>query len=340
MRDIKRIFWLFLAIFATFTLTCFASEAEFGYSVRVGIIDSGVNTDKIPIKDGYNFLENNNDVTDNKGHGTKIAEIILSYAPKAELIVLKCTEHNQVNDNSSIINAIYKAVDDFDCDVLNISIGMPDSEKLKKAVDYAEAKGCIIISAVGNDGEISYKKSKIYYPAGYENVVGVGAVDEKNLVCGYSQKNNSVFVTTKSLEGTSFATARVTGAAAIAKQFDKRITPHLFMEFLKKASADFGDEGYDTSYGYGVLDFKALEKNLISRYSLLVTDQKDGVVTVCNLNDSDVTAKVLYQSNKTESEEILFKPKENVDIDIKNISKCFIWQKSIYDIVWIKEGEL
>ena len=50
---------------------------------------------------------------------------------------------------------------------------------------------------------------------------------------GYSQKNESVFITTESLEGTSFAAAKITGAAAIAKSFDKRITPQLFMEFLK-----------------------------------------------------------------------------------------------------------
>ena len=90
MREIKRIFWLFLAIFVILSLPCIANAAEYGYSVRVGLIDSGVNTDKIPIADGYNFLENNNDVTDNKGHGTKVAEIILSYAPKVELVVLKC----------------------------------------------------------------------------------------------------------------------------------------------------------------------------------------------------------------------------------------------------------
>ena len=281
-------------------------------------------------------MEDNTDVTDNKGHGTKIAQIISDIVPGAELIALKCTEHNQNNDNSAIIKAIYKAVDEYHCDVLNISIGMPDTEELKKAVDYAVGRGCIIVSAVGNDGEISYKKGKVYYPAGYEDVVGVGAVDENNTVCEYSQKNNSVFVTAESVEGTSFAAAKITGAAAVAKQFDKRITPTLFMEFLQESAQDCGDAGYDTSYGHGVLGFDAFQKALIGHYSLLATERNDGIVTVHNLSDSEVTAKVVKNDECTE---ILFEPKGKTQIDTNTISECFIWQKSIYDIIWIERGE-
>ena len=189
--NIKKIFLAVIILLIAVTTPCYAYDIDYGYSVRVGIIDSGVNTDKVPITEGYNFLKDNEDVTDNKGHGTKIAEIIFGIVPKAEIIALKGTEHNQNNDNSSIIKAIYKAVDDYKCDVLNISIGMPDTDELKNAVDYATQKGCIIVSAVGNDGEISYKKSKMYYPAGYENVIGVGAVDDNNTVCEYSQKNSN-----------------------------------------------------------------------------------------------------------------------------------------------------
>ncbi|MGN0179675.1 MAG: S8 family peptidase [Monoglobaceae bacterium] len=337
--DIKKTFLLFIILFAAFTIPCYAYDIEYGCSVRVGIIDSGVNADKVAITQGYNFLENNTDITDNKGHGTKIAQTISDIVPKAELIALKCTEYNQNNDNNAIIKAIYKAVDDYKCDVLNISIGMPDTEELKKAVDYAAGRGCIIVSAVGNDGEISYKKGKVYYPAGYENVIGVGATDENNVVCEYSQKNISVFITTKSVNGTSFAAAKITGAAAVAKQFDKRLTAPLFMQFLRKTAIDYGDVGYDTSYGYGVFDFDLFQKALVSNYSLLVTEKKDGIVTVSNLSDNDVTAKVLCTGDTIDCKEILFKSKEKTQLDIKNISKCFIWQKSIYNIIWIERGE-
>ena len=336
MYIIKKIFLLFTALFMVFAIPCYAYDFDYGYSVCVGIVDSGVNGDEVRITQGYNLLEDNTDVTDNKGHGTKIAQIISDIVPKAELIALKCTEYNQNNDNSAIIKAIYKAVDDYKCDVLNISIGMPDTEELKNAIDYATQKGCIIVSAVGNDGEISYKKGKVYYPAGYEDVVGVGAVDESGTVCEYSQKNNSVFVTTESNEGTSFSAAKITGAAAVAKQFDKRITPSLFMKFLQKASQDCGDVGYDTSYGHGGFDFNAFQEALVSHYSLLATEKNDGIVTVHNLSDSSVTAKVVQNNG---CKEILFEPKGKTQFDINTISECFIWQKSIYDIIWIEKGE-
>ena len=84
----------------TVTTPCYAYDIDYGYSVRVGIVDSGINKDRIKITQGYNFLEDNTDVTDNKGHGTQIAQIISDFAPKAELIALKCTEYNQNNDNS------------------------------------------------------------------------------------------------------------------------------------------------------------------------------------------------------------------------------------------------
>lgn len=336
--EIKRIILLILGVIFVFATPCLATE--YGYSVRVGIIDSGIDKEKVSIVGGYNFLEETEDVTDNKGHGTKIAEIILSQVPKAELIALKCTEKDVNNDNSAIINAIYKAVDEFNCDVLNISIGMPGTDELKKAVDYATSKGCIIVSAVGNDGEISYKKGKIYYPAGYENVVGVGATDNENKVCEYSQKNNSVFVTTKSTDGTSFAAAQISAAAAIAKQFDKRFTYASFMDILKKSSNDLGETGFDTSYGHGQFDFNAFEGLLKERYTLLATEKEGDMVLIQNLSESEVSAKVVYRSDQIKTEEIVFLPNTKTQIDIENNKNCFIWQKSIYDIVWIKRGEL
>ena len=144
-------------------ISCFAADKDnLGYGVNVGIIDSGVNKISENILDGFNLLENNTDTTDNKGHGTKIARIILDVAPNAKIIPLKCTELNQINDNSAIITAIYKAVDEYNCHVINISIGMPDSRELKEAVGYATMKGAIIVSAVGNDGELKYKANKVY----------------------------------------------------------------------------------------------------------------------------------------------------------------------------------
>lgn len=274
-----RKFIFILMVILMLTEGAFCADDQSDCDVCVGIIDSGVNKISENVLDGFNYLENNKDVTDKKGHGTMIARMIIEIAPEAKIIPLKCTELNQITDNSSIITAIYKAVDDFACDVINISMGMPDSAELQKAVNYAVEHGAIVVAAVGNDGELSYKKGKIYYPAGYENVIGVGSVNDQNLVSAFSQKNKSVFIVTlgesKEYRGTSYAAAKVSGAAAIAKSFDNKVSAAAFMKYLKSAAHDGGDKGYDTSYGNGVLDFDLLKKNLKADNSVNVKQKEE-----------------------------------------------------------------
>jgi len=311
-----------------------------GYGVRVGIIDSGVNKTNENVLTGFNYLHNNTDTTDNKGHGTAISDIILEIAPNVKIIPLKCTELNQITDNSAVIAAIYKAVDDFKCDVINISIGMPHSGELKAAVDYAANKGAIIVSAVGNDGELNYKQSKVYYPAGYENVIGVGSVDENNLVSSFSQRNESVFVVTSSKEpGTSFAAAKISGMAAIAKSFNKRMSVWLFMKYLKRASIDFGDKGYDTSYGNGALNIELLLNNLKNDNPVYITYLDEQKFTLYNSKKETTKGILIFMGEHVTSEEIEILPNREKELSLRNSESCFFWQKSIYDLIWIKKGE-
>ncbi|HHW31116.1 MAG TPA: S8 family serine peptidase [Clostridiaceae bacterium] len=335
------------SIFLSAKTICFAAtssiaanEDNLGYGVIVGIIDSGVNKISENVLEGYNFLEDNMDTTDNKGHGTKIAGIILEVAPNAKIIPLKCTELNQINDNSAIIKAIYKAVDDFNCRVINISIGMPDSKELKDAIDYATYKSAIIISAVGNDGELNYKANKVYYPAGYENVVGVGSVNEDNVIAKFSQRNNSVFVVTSSREqGTSFSAARVSEAAAIAKGFNKNMSVFNFMNYLKEASVDSGDAGYDTSYGYGILDFELLLDSLKNDYPVYITYIDEQTLRLFNSKETTVNGILVFKGDDVISKMVEILPFEEIELNIENCTDCFFWQSSIFDIIWIKRGE-
>ena len=322
-------------------ISCFAADKDnLGYGVNVGIIDSGVNKISENILDGFNLLESNTDTTDNKGHGTKIASIILEVAPNAKITPLKCTELNQINDNSAIIAAIYKAVDEFNCHVINISIGMLDSKELKEAVDYATNKGAIIVSAVGNDGELKYKANKVYYPAGYENVVGVGSVDKDNVVSKFSQRNNSVFVVTSSEEqGTSFSAAKISGAAAIAKGLDKRMSVFHFMNYLKEASVDLGDTGYDTGYGNGVLDFELFLSNLKKDYPVYITYIDEKKFRLFNGKEVTASGILLFTGDDIRSERVEILPGKEVEFSIENCTDCFFWQNSIFDIIWIKRGE-
>ncbi|MDR1131313.1 MAG: S8 family serine peptidase, partial [Oscillospiraceae bacterium] len=164
------------------------------------------------------------------------------------------------------IEAIYKAADEFDCDVINLSLGGElNMTSLERAVRHASDMGAIVVSAVGNKGGAA-----LNYPAAYDCVVGVGAVGKSGLISDFSQRNSSVFVVAPGEDivslgrmtpkdytvsgGTSFATPFAAAAAVLLKQYAPAATVWDFQEILRVSSTDGGTAGYDTAYGYGILN--------------------------------------------------------------------------------------
>lgn len=251
-----------------------------GNDTKVAIIDSGI----VPglgekILPGYNYLEGSDDTTDNLGHGTVVSALIVSAdfgaAYKSRIVPLKCFEKDVVTYTTDILDAIIDAVDKYDCDVINMSLGFttedPQNEavrQFKEKIDYAVSKGAIVVAAVGNDGDAT-----INYPAAFENVIGVASVDKNNEWSDFSNYNESVFVSAPGeglsvlgidgLEGTSFSTPQVSGLAAIAKCIDKSITQIGFSELVSKTAYRLSDEEYSIYYGYGLIDCEAAVKELI-----------------------------------------------------------------------------
>ena len=245
--------------------------------IRVGVIDSGVNPhpdlgDRLLT--GRNYMEDAedpDDTADEYGHGTGVAGLIagagdhgyIGTAPEAELVPLKITDGKAIKV-SAICRAIYGGIDDYDCDVLNLSLGVTgEFQSLKEAVDYAESQNVLLVSAVGNTG-----RTTAYYPAGYDSVIGVGAVDRDGNVSSRSNHNASVFLTApgtdvRSLDasgsyslhtGTSFAVPQVAGAAAVLLGIDPTLSPREIMDLLAASAIDRGTEGCDEYYGYGILN--------------------------------------------------------------------------------------
>lgn len=252
-----------------------------GAGVRVGVIDSGVNSMHEDFAGtnfdrGYNVLNGSHDVTDENGHGSFVCGVIaetkdngIGFAgltPDVTLVPIKCFGKSEETNSSYIIKALYAAVDDYNCDVVNLSLGMTESTAaMKTAVEYATNKGVLVVSAVGNDGTTVYN-----YPAAYDCVVGVGSVEADGSVSSFSQKNDSVYVTAPGGtiygpsyasnnryakgSGTSFASPHVAAAAAILKQYAPNATCIDFETLLRRSVTDAGAAGYDTSYGWGSLD--------------------------------------------------------------------------------------
>jgi len=266
------------AVFGVFCIEPAAASANNsdGARVAVAVIDSGIDEgnpliDYSRITNAKSYVDGVESCDDKIGHGTAIAGIIQKYAPDALIVPLMyyTAYISGVPRNggvSAICKAIYDAVDTYKCKIINISSGIySEDDELKTAIDYAESKGVIVISAVGNDNKKA--PDRVFYPAAYDTVIGVGAVDAKKTIADFSQRNKSVTAVMYGVDikvpsirngdiyttvsGTSYATASLCGmAAAIVREYPD-ITPAQFRCLLKLTSQDLGEPGYDIIYGYG-----------------------------------------------------------------------------------------
>ena len=159
------------------------------------IPNNGIDDDKNGFIDdihGWNFVENNNKIEDNHGHGTHISGIIaaqgpphcniLGVAPHVKIMTLKYFEEG-ANSHKNIVNTI-KSIEyavNNGADIINYSGGGPGANQDEKAIiAQAADKGIIFVAALGNEGSKIGGKTK-YYPASYKlsNIVFVQSHNEK-----------------------------------------------------------------------------------------------------------------------------------------------------------------
>jgi len=206
--------------------------------VVIALIDTGVTTGAINgehVLDGYNYVNDSTETSDTVNHGTAIASIILgsknadieSYAPDSYVVPLVVMSKNQGKLSSggaeALTKAIYDSIDTYKADIINISIGTGfESSDLKEAVDYAQQKGVLVVSAVGTGVE----DETVYYPAAYDSVIAVGSCDENGVRSSFSQVGADVLAQGQDLwlasrkgysfevKGTSYATGFVVAKAA------------------------------------------------------------------------------------------------------------------------------
>lgn len=263
----------------------------FGEKVKIAVIDSGLynaasdfNFDNIYKANDYTATASS-DVSfcnDEIGHGTMVTGIIAAahntrgvagIAPNVEIYVFKCfylnESNNQTAKNSDIIAAIYEAIDTYDVDIINLSAGTTNKTIFKSAADYCEKKGVLLVSAAGNFGAYADqdKATALYYPASYDNVIGVGSIKADGHRASHSQRNDYVDIMApgeniysvrisgyEKGHGTSFATPQVVAAAALAKSLNPDLTAKELTEALYKTCNTMKDR-YS---GKGSLNIQAL----------------------------------------------------------------------------------
>ena len=272
--------------------TAFREKKITGEGAKIAVLDSGLtgshqDIDYSHITDGYDFINHSAEMTDTNGHGTAVTGIIQAASDNqigiagilsdASIMPIRVGVGNTNVNAATLAEGIRYAVD-HGADVITMSIGLKSTAKdldaLQEAVQYAAEKQVIMIAAAGNSSsEASDGNDEILYPAGYDAVIGVGAVNADKSIRSSSQKNESVFVTApgtdivlldlsrktkcKISSGTSYAAPMVAAMAGAAKAEKPDITIDEFKELLKTTSQDAGANGYDTTFGHGIVDFRA-----------------------------------------------------------------------------------
>ncbi len=267
--------------------------------VIIAIVDTGIDTDHEEfsgriLQSSYNSrtkvtsTSSLSHIEDDHGHGTMVAGIIAANKNNSKgiagivqgsmLLIIKAnnvdnplTEEDESNtfQESSIAEAIHYARQQ-GADVINLSLGSSATNSVTKdAVDQALAAGLIVIGASGNDGDTTK-----YYPASYPGVLSVGSVDAQSNVSVFSNRNDAIDVSAPGSQitstainnsyatgsGTSFAAPQVAGVVALMISYFPDMDSAGIINQLLSTVTDRGTIGYDTSYGYGIVNAaKALE---------------------------------------------------------------------------------
>ncbi|MBQ7562577.1 MAG: S8 family serine peptidase [Lachnospiraceae bacterium] len=250
--------------------------------ILVAVIDSGVYSDHEELAGRVSTIDVlvNEDPIDYSGHGTHVAGIIaadggngvggVGIAPDVSILSLPvfiydedegvsyCTQ----SDEARAINAAVSA----GADIINMSLGGPQySPYVQMAVLDAYYEGVTIVAAMGNENS-----NNLAYPAGYDHVIAVGALNQGNIRTDFStwgswadisapgsqifstwnghadaiEKNNenceSLYA---SWDGTSMAAPVVAGACALYMSANGHVSPDVMESVLKKTAAKVKGSG-------------------------------------------------------------------------------------------------
>ncbi len=171
-------------------------------------------------------------------------------------------------------------------DIINMSLGGGGfSSSEASAISAARDAGVIVIAAAGNSGNANSE-----YPASYDGVVSVAAVNQANSRASYSNFGANIDITApggdldqdanqdgtpdgvlstigndrgatttygyRYYQGTSMSAPHVAGVAALMKAIAPNLTPAEFDQVLSEGriSDDLGNQGRDDDFGYGLIN--------------------------------------------------------------------------------------
>ncbi|MCP9973202.1 type VII secretion-associated serine protease mycosin [Streptomyces somaliensis] len=267
-----------------------------GGGVTVAVLDTGVDEthpdlagNVLPGKDLVGFGARRGDrawarhgtamagIIAGHGHGPGNGDGVVGVAPEAKIlpvrVILEGADQARTRARQTRGAALAQGIRwaaDQGADVINLSLG-DDSESAHPeaaedaAVQYALAKGAVVVASAGNGGE---KGDRVSYPAAYPGVIAVTAVDRYGTHAAFSTSRWYAAVSAPGVDvviadpdrryyegwGTSAAAAFVSGAAALVRAAHPGLTPSQVRKLLADTARDGPEGGRDDHKGYGTVD--------------------------------------------------------------------------------------
>lgn len=182
-------------------------------------------------------------------------------------------------------------------DVLSCSWGTSTSNNISSNITTSitqarmqgrNGKGCIVVFSSGNNHP---NINDVSFPGNLDGVITVGAINKNGNIWNYSQRGSSMDLVAPSgnvnlggditttdrmgnlgydngnytslFGGTSAACPQVAGVAALMLSANPQLTENQVRTILQETARDLGTRGWDTTYGYGLVDAYSAVKNAI-----------------------------------------------------------------------------
>jgi len=256
--------------------------------ITIAILDTGVDLDHPEfsgrIVPGYDFVNNDNNASDDHGHGTSCAGIaaakgnnnqgIAGVAWFCNIMPIKVLDSGGSGYTDNIADGVQWASDN-GANVISMSLGGGGYESMfDNAINYAVSNGTVVFAASGNDNS-----GTISYPAAYDNCIAVGALspcnERKNTSScdgenwwGSNYGNGLDFLApgvrihttamnggyTTTFNGTSSACPHAAGIGALLLSTELTLIPQNIRDIMQATCDDLNSTGWDSQTGYGRLN--------------------------------------------------------------------------------------
>lgn len=341
--------------------TFWSQYGKRGGGVKVCVIDTGIRSSHEDLRDANPTGSNDSFLVtpwneDGNGHGTHVSGTIIAsdngigvigVSPEASLHFVRVFDANGEFTASNLVDAM-NACASAGAKIISMSLGGPsESSAERAAVANLKASGILLVAAAGNDGDgVNF----VEYPAGYEPVLSVAAIDANLDIASFSTYNTEVDIAAPGvdvlstiadsdtsyaqLSGTSMATPHVSGVAALLwSQFPDRSVDDI-ENAIKLSALDSGACGQDPLFGHGIVDAMAAAVYLESGGE--ATDQSGCVGVSVSLTTDDYGSETYYFiTPKDDNTRIIYRGGPYPNGQRSTYTDDIQLQAGCYDLIWL-----